>query len=185
MCRSEPVAMPASAATLRTLAASMPPRRIRRRAASRAWAFHSSAVSRGRGLRGSAFTVIDLRTGGQPSLVHGVAALYLGFSVVFGKRLVAWADRMYRRKVRGEYVAEPDVGSKLRKEWVDFGLAVVAAGIAAVVLEVCVFAVGGGVETQSLRDWHPRLGKILAIWFIIGPLWVMLSPRERRSAEIG
>lgn len=132
-----------------------------------------------------AFTAIDLRTGGQPSLVHGVAALYLGFSVVFGKRSVVWADRMYRRKVRGEHVAEPDVGSKLRKEWVDFGLAVVAAGIAAVVLEVCVFAVGGGVETQALRDWHPRLGMILAIWFITGPLWVMLSPRERRSAEIG
>ena len=105
--------------------------------------------------------------------------------MVFGKRSVAWADRMYRRKVRGEDVAEPDVGSKLRKEWVDFGLAVVAAGIAAVVLEVCVFAVGGGVETQSLRDWHPRLGMILAIWFITGPLWVMLSPRERRSAEVG
>lgn len=86
------------------------------------------------GCGGSAFTVIDLRTGGQPSLVHGVAALYLGFSVVFGKRSVAWADRMYRRKVRGERVVEPDTGSKLRKEWVDFGLAVVAAGIAAVVL---------------------------------------------------
>lgn len=132
-----------------------------------------------------AFTVIDLRAGGQPSLVHGVAALYLGFSVVFGKRAIAWADRMYRRKVRGEDVAEPADSSRLRKEWVDFGLAVVAAGIAAVVLEVCVFAVGGGVEAQALREWHPRLGLVLAIWFVTGPLWVMLSPRERQSVEVG
>lgn len=132
-----------------------------------------------------AFTVIDLRSGGQPGLAHGLAALYLGFSVVFGKRAIAWADRMYRRKVRGEDVAEPDAGSKLRKEWVNFALAVVAAGIAAAVLELCVVMAGGGVEVQSLRDWHSRLGVILAIWFITGTLWVMLSPRERQSAEAG
>lgn len=131
------------------------------------------------------FTVIDLRSGGQPGLAHGLAALYLGFSVVFGKRAIAWADRMYRRKVRGEDVAEPDAGSKLRKEWVNFGLAVVAAGIAAAVLELCVVIAGGGVEAQSLRDWHSRLGVILAVWFVTGPLWVMLSPRERQSVEVG
>ena len=67
----------------------------------------------------------------------------------------------------------------------NFGLAVVAAGIAAAVLELCVVMAGGGVEAQSLRDWHSRLGVILAIWFITGPLWVMLSPRERQSAEAG
>lgn len=131
------------------------------------------------------FTVIDLRSGGQPGLAHGLAALYLGFSVVFGKRAIAWADRMYRRKVRGEDVAEPDAGSKLRKEWVNFGLAVVAAGIAAAVLELCVVIAGGGVEAQSLRDWHSRLGVILAVWFVTDPLWVMLSPRERQSVEVG
>lgn len=60
MCRSEPVAMPASAATLRTLAASMPPRRIKRRAASSAWAFRSSAVRRGRGLRGEREVPVEL-----------------------------------------------------------------------------------------------------------------------------
>lgn len=95
-----------------------------------------------------------------------------------------WADRAYRRKVRGEHVVKPTNGSKLRKEWVYFGLAVVAAGIAAVVLELCVVMAGGGAEAQTLRDWHPRLVLILAIWFITGPLWVMLSPRERRAVEV-
>ncbi|PMC61914.1 hypothetical protein CJ204_08175 [Corynebacterium xerosis] len=128
-----------------------------------------------------AFTVIDLRSGGQPGLVHGVAALYLGFSVVFGKRSVEWADRAYRRKVRGEHVVKPANGSKLHKEWVDFGRAIVAAGIAAAVLELCV-VIAGGVEAQALREWHPRLGLVLAIWFATGPLWVMLSPRGRQSA---
>lgn len=132
-----------------------------------------------------AFTVIDLRSGGQPGLVHGVAALYLGFSVVFGKRSVEWADRAYRRKVRGEHVVKPATGSKLHREWVNFGLAVVAAGIAAVVLELCVVMAGGGVEAQTLRDWHPRLVLILVIWFITGPVWELLSPRERRAVEVG
>ena len=131
------------------------------------------------------FTVIDLRSGGQPGLAHGLAALYLGFSVVFGKRAIAWADRAYRLKVRGEDVAEPDAGSKARKEWVDFGRAIVAAGIAAAVLELCVVIAGGGPEAQALREWYPRLGLVLTIWFVTGPLWVMLSPRERRAVEAG
>ena len=131
------------------------------------------------------FTVVDLRSGGQPGLAHGLAALYLGFSVVFGKRAIAWADRAYRRRVRGERVEEPADGSKLRKEWVDFGRAIVAAGIAAAVLELCVLIAGGGPEALALRDWYPRLGLVLAIWFVTGPLWVMLSPRERRAAEVG
>lgn len=61
------------------------------------------------------FTVLDPRSGGQPGLAHGLATLYLGFSVVFGKRSIAWADRAYRRRVRGESVEEPVVGSKVRK----------------------------------------------------------------------
>ena len=128
------------------------------------------------------FTVVDLRSGGQPGLAHGLAALYLGFSVMFGKRAIAWADRMYRRKVRGEDVAEPDAGSKLHKEWVDFGRAIVAAGIAAAVLELCVVIAGGGPEALALRDWYPRLGLVLAIWFVTGPVGVLLTPGGRRGA---
>lgn len=130
------------------------------------------------------FTVIDLRSGGQPGLAHGLAALYLGFSVVFGKRAIAWADRACRRRVRRERVKEPVDGSKVRKEWASFGWAIVAAGIAAAVLELCVIVAGGGSEALALREWYPRLGLVLAIWFVTGPLWVMMSPRERQSAEV-
>lgn len=131
------------------------------------------------------FTVVDLRSGGQPGLAHGLAALYLGFSVMFGKRAIAWADRAYRRRVRGESVAGPTAAPPLRKEAADFGRAVVAAAIAAAVLELCVLIAGGGAEAQVLREWHPRLGLVLAIWFVTVPLWVMLSPRERQSAKVG
>ena len=128
------------------------------------------------------FTVIDLRSGGQPGLAHGLAALYLGFSVVFGKRAIAWADRAYRRRVRGESVAGPTAASPLRKEAADFGRAVVAAAIAAAVLELCVLIAGGGPEALALRDWYPRLGLVLAIWFVTGPVWVLLTPGGRRGA---
>lgn len=128
------------------------------------------------------FTVVDLRSGGQPGPAHGLAALYLGFSVVFGKRAIAWADRAYRRRVRGESVAGPTAASPLRKEAADFGRAVVAAAIAAAVLELCVLIAGGGPEALALRDWYPRLGLVLAIWFVTGPVWVLLTPGGRRGA---
>ena len=60
-----------------------------------------------------------------------------------------------------------------------------AAGIAAAVLELCVVIAGGGPEAQALREWYPRLGLVLAIWLITGPLWVMLSPLKHRAAEVG
>src|SRR6218665_1435585 len=40
-----------------------------------------------------ALIVIDLRGGAQPPWIHGFAALYLGSSVPYGRRLVQWADR--------------------------------------------------------------------------------------------
>ncbi|MFD5867414.1 hypothetical protein ACFWGD_02210 [Corynebacterium sp. NPDC060344] len=131
------------------------------------------------------FTVLDLRSGGRPGLAHGLAALYLGFSVVFGKRAIAWADRAYRRRVRGEHVEEPAVGSKVRKEWADFGWAIAAAALAVIVLELCVAIVGGGEGAMALREWYPRLGVVLGVWFITGPLWAMLSPGKQRPAEVG
>ena len=38
-------------------------------------------------------TAFDLGRGGHATFAHGLAAAYLGFSVAYGHRLIAWADR--------------------------------------------------------------------------------------------
>ena len=37
-------------------------------------------------------TVIDLRRGTEASIVHGLAAIYIGVSIVYGHSMIKWAD---------------------------------------------------------------------------------------------
>lgn len=46
-------------------------------------------------------TVIDLHNGAEANLYHGLAAIYLGVSVVYGKKMVRWADRQFEYRFAG------------------------------------------------------------------------------------
>ncbi|WP_353682039.1 hypothetical protein [Thermobacillus sp.] len=38
------------------------------------------------------FTTIDIRNGATAGFFHGLAAVYIGVSIVFGKQMIRWAD---------------------------------------------------------------------------------------------
>jgi hypothetical protein len=40
-------------------------------------------------------TVIDLRGGAAAEFVHALSAIYLGMTIIYGKRIVAWADAQF------------------------------------------------------------------------------------------
>lgn len=40
-------------------------------------------------------TAVDLHGGGEAAFAHALAAIYLGVSLVFGKKMVAWADAWF------------------------------------------------------------------------------------------
>jgi hypothetical protein len=46
-------------------------------------------------------SVVDLRRGGEPSLVHSLAAIFIGVSVGFGHHTIRWADRWAAHKFQG------------------------------------------------------------------------------------
>lgn len=50
-------------------------------------------------------TGLDLYNGAVATTAHGIAAIYIGSSIAFGKSMIDWADRWYRRLV----VREKDV----------------------------------------------------------------------------
>lgn len=45
------------------------------------------------------FSVVDLRGGGRPEIGHALAAVYLAVTVVFGHRMVNWADGWFAYRV--------------------------------------------------------------------------------------
>lgn len=120
------------------------------------------------------FTTIDLRRGGEPGTAHGLAAVYLGFSVVFGPSLVRWADVRVAHRWAGGPPPEPKpaggTAARARKEWQDFGRAAAAAGLSSVLLLAAVLLVGDRADTAPLLAWISRLALVLAIWFATGPL---------------
>lgn len=128
-------------------------------------------------------TIIHLRSGAEPHLTHGIAALYIGFSVAFGHQVIEWADRTYRRQIRKEQVAEPRHGSALRRELEGFGRALVGAAVAAGVLELAIFFASNPATTETLRQWHRVLLTVLTIWFITGPVWQFFTPEKQSDRE--
>ncbi|MCA0972184.1 hypothetical protein LCM20_16370 [Halobacillus litoralis] len=63
-------------------------------------------------------TVIDLRNGAEASVLHSLAAIYIGVSVVYGHRMIKWADRQFYYRVSGgeKPVKEKKYGAERAQE---------------------------------------------------------------------
>jgi hypothetical protein len=118
---------------------------------------------------------LDLRSGAAPDLSHGLSAGYLGFSVAFGPDLVRWADVRVAHRFRSgpPPVPVPPSGSRarMRKEWRDFALAVLATVLSGAVLAALAAATGPGTDDAPLLTLLPKLAMVLLIWFLGWPLW--------------
>lgn len=47
------------------------------------------------------FTFFDLKNGAVADFFHGLSAVYIGVSLVFGKQMINWADRQYAYRFAG------------------------------------------------------------------------------------
>jgi hypothetical protein len=115
-----------------------------------------------------AVSVVDLRGGATPRVEHGLAAVYLAFSVVFGPAMVRWADVRFAHRFAGGPPPEPKPASgtpdRLRMEWREFGRACLAAAVSAALLLGAVALVGERADTTALLSWLWRLAVVLAVW---------------------
>jgi hypothetical protein len=133
-------------------------------------------------------TVVDLRRGATANFTHGLAAAYLGFSVVFGHSMVRWADQRFAHRFAGGPPPwrPPKRGpARARHEWREWGKAVLACGIAASLLAAAIVAVDDPERTAALLAWIGQLGLILVIWLVAWPLWYTLAPGKRDAASAG
>jgi hypothetical protein len=134
-----------------------------------------------------AFTVVDLRGGGEATVVHGLGAAYLGFSVAFGHSLVRWADQRVAHRFAGGPPPwrPPKRGpGKVRHEWREWGKCVAGAAIACTVMALLSFVVASPAQTEALwgaGGWMMRLGVLTGIWFVAGPVWTMLAQLPHRA----
>ncbi len=131
-------------------------------------------------------TVGDLLRGSEATWTHGLAALYLGFTVAFGKRTVravdAWvAHRFFHGPAP---VRPPEHGpERLRYEWALWLRVLLAWAVAWAVLGVLLLVAQGPGEAAAqqrevLLGWGARATVVLVGWLVFGPVWELCTPRR-------
>ncbi|MFK8910593.1 hypothetical protein [Streptomyces sp. YS-3] len=129
-------------------------------------------------------TVIDLRNGAEPDWKHGLAAVYLGFSVAMGRWTVRWCDAWFAyRFAGGPRPAKAPAGGTARAvhEWRTAGRWVLAAALAIGLLQGGIRYVGGDGDVSSLRMWQQRMVWVIGINLIIA-LSYTLFPKKAGAA---
>lgn len=104
-----------------------------------------------------AVTAVDLKNGADPSWQHGLAALYIGYTVGYGHYTLTWLDGHARHRFGDGTppVRPPRHGmARARHEGRLWLRTLVAAGVACGLLQLAVLYVGDGGAVDALRSWQ-------------------------------
>ena len=129
-----------------------------------------------------AVTAIDLRYGAEPDWRHGLAAVYIGFTVGLGHSTMRWADAHFAHRFAGgpPPVRPPKYGTaRAVHEWKVAGRWILAAVVAMTLLQAAIWYVGGDGGTDSLRAWQQRMAWLIGINVIIAAGYTLFPKRER------
>lgn len=135
------------------------------------------------------FIVLDLRSGAEAHWTHGLGAVYLGFTIVYGRRMVLWADRRFvtrRSGVPRKRAPRLYGRDKVRHEWKATFRWWVACVLSTLILWLCVAIVQNDVESQVFYGWMTRLALAAAIATIIPisyVIWPKVAPLEVSSGR--
>ena len=128
-----------------------------------------------------AASVVDLRSGSEASLRHGLAVAYIAYSVMFGHRTMRWADRKYaHRYVGGPPPIKPPAGGwpRVRVETVTWLQILAAYVIAWMVTGVMVWAVDDVAATEPLIMFTVGLARVVIIAAIWPVSWLVSVLRD-------
>lgn len=123
------------------------------------------------------FTAIDLKRGTVATPAHGLAAVYIGFTLAFGTVIVRWADARFAHRFASGAApsAAPTRGWALVRFDLQLWLRCIAAWIVALALiEALIAYVRDPAITADLEDWSRHGFGCVVIWFVFGPVWSLL-----------
>lgn len=133
-------------------------------------------------------TAIDLHNGATAEFAHGLAAVYLGFTLVYGPDVIKWLDRLAARQfgLTGKMEGPHLFGwSHTLNEWRQWLKGLLAGVIASVLLIAAIVYVGQAEKTAQLHQWFSYISWMLVIWLICWPLWYTLFPKKQSKAIDG
>lgn len=136
-----------------------------------------------------AFSIVDMRAGADAELRHGLAAAYIGYSVMFGHSTIRWADeRFARRFADGPPPWKPPKrgAARVRYEIIAFARCVGMYAVAWAVTGLLIWAVGDAERTRYLVDFMVGLAKLPIIWGVVSVFdiyYALRKPTDEPVAE--
>ncbi|WP_329283096.1 hypothetical protein [Streptomyces sp. NBC_00691] len=133
-------------------------------------------------------TAIDLKNGADPSWKHGLAALYIGYTVGHGHRTVKWLDGHAAHRFGGapRPPKPPRYGmARARHEGRVWLGSVTAAAVASGLLLLAALYVGDEGNTDGLYGWIFVAWRTAGIHGLIAlsyAIWPRKAPAEEASA---
>lgn len=128
-----------------------------------------------------AATAVDLRSGATARVEHGVAAIYVGFSLAYGHSMIHWADvRFAHRFAAGPAPQRLHGAAYTRHCWDDVVRTGIAAVIAGGLTAGLVRWVGDPGRTGALSENYTWLGLVLVVellWALSYTWW----PKKARA----
>ncbi|GGY45181.1 hypothetical protein [Streptomyces djakartensis] len=130
-------------------------------------------------------TALDLRNGAEPDWTHGLAALYLGYTVGHGHRTVKWLDGHAAHRLGG---APPPQGPprygmpRARHEGRVWLGTLLGAVVATVLLQLAIWYVDDPSRVTSLEGWRFVAWRAAGIHGLIA-LSYWIWPRKAPAGE--
>ncbi|WP_318201368.1 hypothetical protein [Streptomyces sp. SCL15-4] len=126
-------------------------------------------------------TAIDLDNGAAPDWRHGLAAVYIGFTVGLGHSTITWVDARVAHRFAGgpPPVKPPRYGTaRAVHEWKTAGRWILAGAVALALLQAAVWYVGDDGDTGALRSWQQTMLWLIGINVLIAGSYTLFPKRE-------
>ncbi|MFI2630478.1 hypothetical protein ACH5A2_08810 [Streptomyces collinus] len=132
-------------------------------------------------------TALDLKNGAEPNWTHGLAALYIGYTVGHGHRTVKWLDGHAAHRLGGapKPIGPPRYGmARARHEGKVWLGTLTAAVVATVLLQLAIWYVDDPSRVTSLESWRWVAWRTAGIHGLIA-LSYLIWPRKAPEGEAG
>lgn len=128
-------------------------------------------------------TSIDLLNGATASAIHGIAAIYIGTSIAYGKRMISWADHRFQYYVLKQGTKpEKKYGMEHAKHNLRSAFKhILAYIIGATFLLTIIYMIDEPTRTKALTDILKFWGLVLGIDFVSSLSYFIWPRREKGS----
>ncbi|MFF5315205.1 hypothetical protein [Streptomyces massasporeus] len=130
-------------------------------------------------------TALDLKNGAEPNWTHGLAALYIGYTVGHGHRTVKWLDGHAAHRLGGapKPIGPPRYGmARARHEGKVWLGTLVGAAVATVLLQLAIWYVDDPSRVTSLESWRYVAWRAAGIHGLVA-LSYLIWPRKAPEGE--